>query len=58
VDAETRRSDLDFIGLQGPGVFQAFYVSGREAHDQLGTEMKHDPAGLVVVARGKRPWNA
>src|ERR1019366_2446099 len=58
VDAETRRTDLNFVELQRPGVFQTFYISGREAHDQLGTEMNHDPPGLVVVTRGKRPWDA
>src|ERR1035441_9560655 len=57
MDAETGRADFYFAKLCGFGVFQPFYIAGREAHDQLGTELNHDPPGLAIVMRGDYTWN-
>src|ERR1035441_10913058 len=57
MDAETGRADFYFAKLCGLGVFQPFYIAGREAHDQFGTELNHDPPGLAIVMRGNYSWN-
>ena len=57
MDAETGRADFYFAKLCGLGVFQPFYIAGREAHNQLGTELNHDPPGLAIVMRGNYSWN-
>src|ERR1017187_5735733 len=57
MDAETGRADFYFAKLCGLDVFQPFYIAGREAHDQFGTELNHDPPGLAIVMRGNYSWN-
>src|ERR1039457_6037476 len=57
MDAEAGRADFDFAKLRGLGVFQTFYIAGREAHDQLGTELNHDPPALAIIMRGNYSWN-
>jgi hypothetical protein len=57
MDAEAGRADFYFAKLRGLGVFQTFYIAGREAHDQLGTELNHDPPGLAIVMSGNYSWN-
>src|ERR1039458_769851 len=55
--AETGRADFYFAKLCGLGVFQPFYIAGREAHDHFGPELNHDPPALAIVMRGNYSWN-
>jgi hypothetical protein len=52
VDAEAGRANFYGVKLCRLGIFQPFYVAGREGHEYLGTEFDYDPPGLAIIVRG------